>query len=222
MEVILKVSNDGSNTLFVPSLNEHYHSTNGAITEALHVYIKEGLQFYLNSDGANRDVNILEIGFGTGLNALVTALDGSYTRLNYDGLELNPLSLESTSGLHYFDQLGGESEELFAKITHAQWDVSCSITDSMSLRKIHQDINCWQSDRRYQVVYFDAFAPEVQPEMWEPEVLSKIAELTLPNGVLTTYCAKGEVRRRLQAVGFKVYRIPGPPGKREMIRAVKI
>lgn len=221
MEVEFKISKDGSSTLFVPALNEHYHSMNGAITEAKHVYVDQGLNFFINSSLSTSEINILEIGFGTGLNGLVTLLNGGSNLINYDGLELNPLDHEILSQLNFTQQLNEESNSVFEIISSANWNEEVTIGNNFNLNKLHTSIFEWQPKRVYHVVYFDAFAPEIQPEMWEVTVLQKIADATARGGVLTTYCAKGEVRRRLQAVGFKVFRIPGPPGKREMIRAVK-
>ncbi len=221
MEVELKISKDGSSTLYVPALNEHYHSMNGAITEAKHVYVDQGLNFFINSDSTVSDINILEIGFGTGLNALVTQLNGSSRFLNYDGLELNPLSKAVLLEMNFAQQISEESISVYEKISSSEWNKSVLINDDFNLTKLHTSVFDWNPKSLYHVVYFDAFAPEIQPEMWEVSVLQKIADATVTGGVLTTYCAKGEVRRRLQSVGFKVFRIPGPPGKREMIRAVK-
>lgn len=222
MELEVKISKDGSNTLFVPSLNEHYHSTNGAITEAIHVYRTEGLDFFCQENPTTKIINILEIGFGTGLNALVSAMSHISPELNYDGLELYPLSLNTIQKLNYTTELGVDSNELYSHITRADWNIPTKITNKFTLHKINQNLLSWTPQTKYQVIYFDAFGPEVQPEMWSPEVFDKISIAAEPGAVLTTYCAKGEVRRQLKRVGFKVFRIPGPPGKREMARAIKL
>ncbi len=222
MELEVKISKDGSNTLFVPSLNEHYHSTNGAITEAIHVYRTEGLDFFHQENPLTKSINILEIGFGTGLNALVSAMSHITPAFNYDGLELLPLPIETIQQLNYTTELGANSKELYSLITQADWNKPVKITNSFTLHKINQNLLDWSPQKKYQVIYFDAFGPEVQPEMWSPEVFDKIAIAADQGAVLTTYCAKGEVRRQLKLVGFKVFRIPGPPGKREMARAVKL
>lgn len=221
MNVEFKISKDGSSTLFVPALNEHYHSMNGAITEAKHVYVDQGLNFFINSNNTASEINLLEIGFGTGLNALVTALNDDVRTINYDGLELNPLSNEVLSELNFTQQLSSESISVFEMISSCRWNESEPISSRFNLTKLHTSIFDWKPTKVYHVIYFDAFAPEIQPEMWEIPLLQKIANASALGAVLTTYCAKGEVRRRLQSVGFKVFRIPGPPGKREMIRAVK-
>lgn len=222
MELQIKISLDGSNTIYVPSLNEHYHSTNGAITEAIHVYRHEGLEHYMSENPNCKQINVLEIGFGTGLNALVTALNTGLNQIYYEGIELFPLPSNTIAQLNYGKVLGETSNLIFEKITESVWNQTNQITPYLTLNKVNTSLFNWNSQKQFQVIYFDAFGPEVQPEMWTAEVFEKISNSTQQGGVLTTYCAKGEVRRQLQRVGFKVYRIPGPPGKREMVRAVKL
>ena len=209
---------DGSNTIYLPLLDEHYHSVKGALTESMHVFIDCGLHHT-----SKKSVRLLEIGFGTGLNALLTALDSS-CRIEYFTVERFPLDPGIMQQTGYFD-LSDPKEALLMKSLHqAPWDIDVEITPHFTIHKILADFtdrHCFLPDA-LDVVYFDAFAPEKQPEMWSEEIFRRIFSLMTPGGILTTYCAKGMIRRRLQAVGFSVERLPGPPGgKREIIRAVK-
>lgn len=216
----IELTDDGSHTLYVPALNEHYHSVNGAIQESTHVYINTGLH-----NCQKRKINILEIGFGTGLNAFLTLLDvlQSGKSINYISLEAYPLPLHIIERLNYPQQIRVADEDLFKKLHLAEWNESEDITSAFRLTKIETDfthfdfknINCAD------IIYFDAFAPDKQPEMWTQQLFDKLYTITKPDGILVTYCAKGEVRRMLQRSGFTVERLPGPPGKREMLRASK-
>jgi len=206
---------DGSHTLFVPEINEHYHSTNGAIQEARHVYINAGL------NQCNEPIiRVLEMGFGTGLNALLTALEAEKRRIQviYTGLEKYPLLAEIINQLNYRDL----SPEIFQKIHAVEWGKSLAITPFFSLQKIALDFADYDYPGPYDVVFYDAFAPDKQAEVWSQSFFSSIYNALNDNGILTTYCAKGEIRRRMQSIGFTVERIPGPLGKREMLRGRKL
>lgn len=215
MQRIIEQTADGSATLFVPEMDEHYHSVKGARTESAHIFVGLGLE----ASTAER-VRVLEIGFGTGLNALLTleAAGAAGRRVNYTAIELYPLAW------HEVEPLGYSDSPLFATLHRTPWEVENEITPHFSLKKIQADArtaagNCGTG---FDVVYFDAFAPEKQPEMWSEELFATLHAAMRPGGVLTTYCAKGAVRRMLQAVGFVVERLPGPPGgKREVLRASK-
>ncbi|HZJ80060.1 MAG TPA: tRNA (5-methylaminomethyl-2-thiouridine)(34)-methyltransferase MnmD [Dysgonamonadaceae bacterium] len=214
---------DGSHSLYVPHLNEHYHSTHGAIQESRHVYIHVGLHAC-----QLQQTNILEIGFGTGLNALLTLLECDKTnkQVHYTSLELYPLDLERAAQLNYAHQLGGDRESaLFMALHKAPWDESMKITPTFDLHKIETDFsnpNNFNTNTRFDLIYFDAFAPEKQPDMWTQQIFDKLFSLCNKNAVITTYCAKGVVRRMLQSAGFAVERLPGPPGKREILRGRKV
>lgn len=226
MKRIIEKTEDGSATLFVPELNEHYHSTKGARTESQHIFIDMGLK--ASSAASPR---ILEIGFGTGLNAWLTLVEAerSGRDIHYTGLELYPLDWEIVEQLSYIsseEQLtvnGGlqSAIDLFKLIHTSPWEQDVPITPHFTLKKIQADVNKWNNGTP-DVIYFDAFAPEKQPEMWSQELFDRLYVLLNENGILTTYCAKGVVRRMLQTAGFIVERLPGPPGgKREILRARK-
>ncbi|NBC83789.1 MAG: tRNA (5-methylaminomethyl-2-thiouridine)(34)-methyltransferase MnmD [Bacteroidetes bacterium] len=219
MEKQLKITRDGSATFYVPHLNEHYHSTHGAISESMHVFIQQG---YYAFEGD--PITILEMGLGTGLNALLTILEAEKNRkhVNYIALEKYPVESCLIEQLNYVQHIHQPNiAYLFNQIHSTPWEKAVAITKYFSLTKINADINDLKSDFRVHVIYFDAFAPEKQPELWTHEVFLRMYDFLMPNGLLTTYCAKGNVRRTMENVGFRVERLPGPPGKREMLRAVK-
>ena len=213
-------TDDGSATLFVPELDEHYHSIKGAYTEALHIYRDCAYRHVAGSSTARHPLRLLEIGFGTGLNAAVTAMDAMAERpVHYITLEKYPVDPSLV------DQLGYESiidAPTFAAIHAAPWEHATAITPHFTLEKCCCDLLTAPLPEDIDIVYFDAFAPEKQPEMWSHEVFARIYKVMRPHGVLTTYCAKGAIRRLLQATGFTVERLAGPiGGKREILRATK-
>jgi tRNA U34 5-methylaminomethyl-2-thiouridine-forming methyltransferase MnmC len=208
----LEQTADGSHTLFVPSLDEHYHSTNGALQESRHVYIEAGL-----NRCTRPEIRVLEMGFGTGVNALLTALeaDRRQVSVHYTALEKFPLPKSLTEKLNYADL----DADLFRRLHAAAWERPERLTPYFTLQKIQTDFNDYAYPGPYDVVYYDAFAPDKQAEVWSPAIFERIRAAMNPGGILTTYCAKGSIRRRMQQAGFQVERIPGPPGKREMLRA---
>jgi len=220
-KIILETTADGSLTLYVPELNEHYHSTNGAIQESLHVYLEAGLSHYIQSNDIipQKEIQILELGFGTGLNAFLTALETGKQKqkIRYTALEKYPLPSEITNLLNY----SAINPSLFQHIHQSEWGTPVSITPDFTLLKLEIDFVEFDFSSRYDVVYYDAFAPDKQPEVWSQKLFDKIFSAMNPDGVLTTYCAKGNVRRMMQQAGFTVERIPGASGKREMLRANK-
>jgi tRNA U34 5-methylaminomethyl-2-thiouridine-forming methyltransferase MnmC len=211
------LTTDGSRTLFVPDLKEHYHSVNGAFSESMHVFIKNGFRA-VSSD----PVKILEIGFGTGLNAYLTLIESlNAKRMTiYHGLELFPLPDDVLALLHYTVPADLDGQ-WFQAIHKTEWERDVQLNESFILKKIQDDLLKIKFDTQYDLVYFDAFAPDVQPDLWAKEIFQKIYQSTIRGGILTTYCAKGAVRRIMSDVGFQVERLPGAPGKREMLRAVK-
>lgn len=219
MKRVIEQTEDGSATLFVPELNEHYHSVKGARTESQHIFIDKGLKACTVSQP-----QILEIGFGTGLNALLTleAAEQEERPIFYTGIELYPLIWAEVAILKYSDN------PLFEALHTTVWGEAMNITPHFTLQKIQGDAFAVMQDElaakhSFDVVYFDAFAPEKQPEMWSEALFYNLYASMNENGILTTYCAKGVIRRLLQDVGFKVERLPGPPGgKREILRATKI
>lgn len=214
----LIVTSDGSHTIFLPELNEHYHSVYGAFQESKHIFIKHGLNS-LPGDS----VNILEVGFGTGLNALLTALEitESSRTVNYTSIEKYPLEKETIDRLNHGNISGFTGMKIFINLHSAPWNIKVNITENFNIEKIEGDLTKTELNGSYDLVYFDAFGPDKQPEMWSPGIFSKISAVTKTGGVLVTYSAKGQVKRNLMACGFEVTLFPGPPGKRQMIRAIK-
>ena len=223
MHTQIVTTEDGSHSLFVPQLSEHYHSTHGAIQESRHIYIDAGFCVY-----SLKQINVLEIGFGTGLNTFLTLLEAEKTNtvVHYTSLELYPIDIETAKQLNYAEHLMDTSKtELFMDLHNAPWNESIEITHNFTLHKIEIDFsnpeNLITTDK-FDVIYFDAFAPEKQPEMWNQEIFDKLFAMCNMNAIITTYCAKGVVRRMLQCAGFRVERLPGPPGKREILRGRKL
>lgn len=211
---------DGSKTIQIEDWDEQYHSKHGAIQEAYHVFIEHGLRLFKNTN-----ISILEIGFGTGLNALITLLEIEKLnlRVNYVGVEAFPVSPAEVKELDYCSQLNvGKQQESFQKMHNSEWESQNSISDRFQLKKQMKDFKSINDINLFNLVYFDAFGARVQPELWTEEIFLKMYQALKHEGVLVTYAAKGSVRRALQTVGFKVERLPGPPGKREMLRATKI
>jgi tRNA U34 5-methylaminomethyl-2-thiouridine-forming methyltransferase MnmC len=200
-------------------IDEHYHSHFGAITESRHIFINAGL------GGIEGEcVTILEVGFGTGLNALLTALYASEhsIKVNYISLEKYPLSPAVISQLNYGSLTGEGGEELFGAIHEAPWNIPVSITRWFTLHKTVSDLTTDQPEGLFDIVFFDAFGPDKQPEMWSMEVMRKIADAMHAGSVFVTYSAKGNLKRMLRALGMEVTLLPGPPGKRVFTRAVKL
>lgn len=221
MNIKFEITEDGSHTFFVPERNEHYHSTHGAIQESMHVYIDAGLRHCVKNE-----VKVLEIGFGTGLNAFLTLLEAEKNnrKIDFTSLELYPVSIIDAEKLNYAGLIDPAQKEVFNEFHKAGWEKWNQVTPYFSLLKMQLDFSDpsnFYPENKFDVVFFDAFAPEKQPEMWTQAIFDKIYSVSSENAILTTYCAKGSVRRILQAAGFFVERLPGPPGKREMLRAVK-
>lgn len=221
MQTILQTTADGSHTLYVPELDEHYHSTHGAIRESMHVYIDAGLRHCLSTE-----INLLEIGFGTGLNAFLTLLEAEKLQkmIHYSTLERYPLSVTTAATLNFSDITDPSRKEIFRMLHTAAWEEWVPVTPFFRLKKhsmaLHEFLMLPQ-DETFDVIYYDAFAPEKQPEMWRQEIFDRLYAISRDNTILTTYCAKGVVRRMLQSAGYIVERLPGPPGKREILRAGK-
>lgn len=209
---------DGSHTIFVPELNEHYHSVHGAVQESEFIFIKNGFDFCTADP-----VRIFEAGFGTGLNALLTAVKAEKRRekVFYTSIEKFPLGKHMTELLNYPHFAGENGREIFDSIHSAEWGVMCSISSFFSILKIKGDIIRDSISGVYDLIYFDAFGPDKQPEMWTREIFAKISEITRPGSIFVTYSAKGEVKRNLKSCGFSVEVIGGPPGKRHIVRAIK-
>jgi tRNA U34 5-methylaminomethyl-2-thiouridine-forming methyltransferase MnmC len=221
MQTDLVISADGSHTLFVPGLNEHYHSVHGAVQESVHVFINAGLKAC-----EPQQINILEIGFGTGLNALLTFLEteSNGKTVNYFSYEPFPLAPEVWKKLNYPEIFKhAQAAEAFEEMHTAAWGRGEAVAGNFVLCKNLEKIEDAElKSNHFHLVYFDAFAPAVQPELWTNAVFNKIFEACTKDAILVTYSATGQVRRNLESTGFEVERIPGPPGKREMLRAKKM
>lgn len=215
---IIKTS-DGSTTFHILEWGECFHSKHGAIQEALHVFIKNGLQLF-----ENQEVSILEIGFGTGLNTLVTYTEfrNLGLKIYYETVEGFPLSWEEASQMNYCNLLNFSNlESVFQTIHQCEWDTEIEISTDFRFKKRKQFFEQIADNERFDLIYFDAFGARVQPELWEEFIFQKMYNALKINGVLVTYSAKGSVQRALKSCGFHVEKLQGPPGKREMIRAIK-
>lgn len=212
------LTEDGSHSLRQSELNETYHSIHGAIQESGHIFIDAGLK-----KCAKDTLQVLEIGFGTGLNAFLTLLESesSQQKIKYTTIELYPLSTESACLLNYPDLLAPEKKDVFYQLHTAPWQNRIQVTPYFELYKVQEDFSCMRLTGQYDLIYFDAFSPDKQPEMWTEDRFRMLYKHCNPSTILTTYCAKGIVRRALQTAGFSVERIAGPPGKREILRALK-
>ena len=216
-------TSDGSKTIQIEGWNEQYHSIHGALQEAKHVYINAGLKTFLERQPKQNALTLLEIGFGTGLNALLTALESLNIsqEICYHGIEAYPVEAEELQALGY-DTLIGSDPSIFQNIHNCSWHENHKILPHFSIVKRQAFFSDIAEVNAFDVIYFDAFGPRVQPNLWIESIFKKMYEALRPNGLLVTYCAKGSVRRCMQAVGFEVERLPGPPGKREMLRAIKL
>jgi tRNA U34 5-methylaminomethyl-2-thiouridine-forming methyltransferase MnmC len=214
----LITTSDGSHTLFVPELNEHYHSIHGAVQESDFIFIGTGF------DRSTADpLRIFEVGFGTGLNALLTASRSILGKREvfYTTIEKYPVDETVLRSLNHHLYAGDSGQQLSDLIHSAPWDKWVYICKNFNIRKIKADINDYPFHGKYDLIYFDAFGPDKQPELWTAEIFAAIAAVTEKGGALITYSAKGEVKRKLKACGFEPALLPGPPGKRQIIRAVK-
>lgn len=210
---------DGSKTIQIMDWQEQYHSKHGAIQEAYHVFIKSGLDLF-----ENQEINILEIGFGTGLNAFITLIefDKRNLKVNYTGVEAYPVSIEELNQLNYLEELKSLSRKDDFDLMHTSpWGDKVEIVENFNLKKEQILFKEISAIAEYDLIYFDAFGARVQPELWTVEIFQIMFNAMKSNGYLVTYAAKGSVRRAMQEVGFLVERLPGPPGKREMLRAKK-
>ena len=214
------ITGDGSHTIYLPDINEHYHSIHGAIQESVHIYIEQGLLRLEQTE-----ISILEIGFGTGLNAFLSFCYSKERsiKINYLSLEKYPLSESEYTQLNYPQQVFPEYNSTFRQMHQADWNVWTDIDPNFRLHKLQVDLLTYQFNPSHQfdLVYYDAFAPGKQPEMWSAEILNKVGATVKNGGLLVTYCAKGSVRRALTDAGFLMARIPGPPGKKEILRGKK-
>jgi len=214
------ITSDGSNTLYLEEMDETYHSKHGAIAESKHIFIQHGL---LAKSETDRKIKVFEVGFGTGLNAILTQFVANEEELEVDyiSVELYPLGQNLINQLNYAELLSIDVE-LIQAIHKSEWGVRNTIANRFELIKLQEDLTKMKIPNELDVVYFDAFAPEKQEEMWSEEIFKNIYTAMNSNGILVTYCVKGEIRRRLKSIGFQVEKLKGPEGgKREMMRAIK-
>ncbi len=214
------VSNDGSHSIISGRFGESYHSRHGALQESLHVFIEHGL---LHLKEEKSSISLLEFGFGSGLNSMLTwkvADTDSLLHVGYTGLEMYPISKDMVSRLNYPELL--QMSDQFAKIHEVKWNIRHELGPSFHFTKILMDFSAPAIKEEFDLIYYDPFAPSCQPEMWQTPQLAKVRGLMCDGAILVTYCAKGSFKRALKELGFEVEELPGPPGKREMIRAKKI
>ena len=210
---------DGSTTIYLPEWEESYHSKHGAVQEAYHVFIKNGFSLF-----QGKPIAILEIGFGTGLNAYITCLEVDQAKqvVHYVGVEAYPVAIDEAMKMNYASAIYSESEPLFKQLHQAAWEKPTEITPCFTIAKRQQFFQDIQDVGLYDLVYFDAFGFRVQPELWTEEVFATMYKAMKPGGVLVTYACRSVIKNAMLAVGFKVEKLPGAPGKREMLRAFKL
>ena len=218
MERSLKITEDGSHTLFVNDLDEPYHSIHGALQESMHVFIEQGLQYV-----TGQSLRILEVGFGTGLNALLTLSESIRLKMDiyYHAVEKYPVTDSEYKLLNYEKCISPSPKGILNKIHSCSWGRPEKISDHFILLKEETDFRQMNPPPGINLIYFDAFSPDKQPKLWTNEVFGLIEGVTDTGAVLVTYSSRGTVRRTLNSCGFDVHKVPGPPGKREMIRAIK-
>ena len=214
---------DGSPTLYMEQFDEYYHSKHGAIQEAMHVYLKMGFTHWQSQNPERADCRVFEMGFGTGLNAFLTAEAASHTKINllFDSIEAYPLGADEVKEVGYSAFFDGDRKQLFEQIIDCPWEKETQLSSHFTLLKEQISFEDYTFKSSYDLIYYDAFGARTQPELWEDECFFAIVENLNPGGVFVTYSAKGSVRRALEGLGLIVSLVPGPPGKREMIQAVR-
>ena len=215
----IRITQDGSTTIYLPDWEENYHSKHGAIQEAQHVFIKNGLALF-----ENRSISILEIGFGTGLNAFITFLESKKRNqtINYVGVEAYPVPAAEIAQMNYVQELTAfDFASIFKEIHSCNWEEKIQLDANFEITKQQKFFNEINDSQKFDLIYFDAFGYRVQPELWSTAIFQKMFDALKPNSVLVTYAARGVVKRSMIEVGFRVEKLAGPPGKREMFRAFK-
>ena len=224
MQRELLITNDGSHTIAIPYLGVTYHSHHGAIQESMHVYINAGLKYYLQKNKTTEAISIFEMGFGTGLNALLTLIQAEelQQQIVYEAVELFPIDNQIVDSLNYCKTLDRpDLEPAFLSLHNSDWETEIKISTYFTIKKVRKSVKDFTQGNNYHLVYFDAFSPAEQPELWTAAIFSQVHAMMKEGGVFVTYCSKSEVRRNLSSVGFDVKKVPGPRGKREMILATK-
>lgn len=211
-------TNDGSTTIHLPEWNESYHSKHGAIQEAYHVFIKSGLSLF-----EGKPISILEIGFGTGLNCFITFVEAKKANqaINYVGVEAYPVALEEAMQMNYATAIDESQNHIFRQIHQSDWEQKNALSDSFTLTKRKQFFQDIKDENAFDLIYFDAFGYRVQPELWSEEIFAAMFKALKANGVLVTYACRTSIKNAMLSAGFSVEKLPGAPGKREMLRASK-
>lgn len=222
-DIKIITTEDGSHSLYHEGLKETYHSFHGALQESIHVFIEKGLRFWRTKNGLPKEVDIFEVGFGTGLNALLAAkfATENEVKINFTSVEPFPVPMDTINQLNYIDQIGKEElKETFKQLHTAKWDELVEINPFFSLKKVKGKLEDFTGEKQFDIIFFDAFAPNKQSELWTEEMMQKCYQLLRKDGVFTTYSAKGQLKRDLKKVGFEVETLAGPPGKKEMVRGI--
>ncbi len=211
-------TNDGSTTIHLPEWNESYHSKHGAIQEAYHVFIKNGFSLF-----EGRPITVLEIGFGTALNCFITYLESKKSNqgIDYVGVEAYPVALDEAMQMNYAHEIEASENAVFRQLHEVDWEQKNVISPNFTLTKRKQFFQDITDEESFDLIYFDAFGFRVQPELWSEAVFAKMYTALKPNGVLVTYACRTAIKTAMQSVGFSVQKLPGAPGKREMLRAIK-
>ncbi|MFT4153378.1 tRNA (5-methylaminomethyl-2-thiouridine)(34)-methyltransferase MnmD [Parafilimonas sp.] len=219
---IIQITQDGSHTIAIPSKNIAYHSIHGALQESMHIFMKCGLRHCINSLPQNKPVYVFEMGLGTGLNALLAWKEATLLRqkIIYCAVELYPLTTAEANSLNYDSFMEGHNMHLSA-IHNAAWNTFTVLNEYFSFEKTNIDIQAFHTTKKFHIIFFDAFDPNAQPELWTEVVFKKMFGMLHTHGILITYCSKGAVQRAMKAAGFTIEKLKGPPGKREIIRAKK-
>jgi len=213
------ITDDGSTTIRIPEWDENYHSTHGAIQEAKHVFIKNGLDLFQNQDS----ISILEVGFGTGLNAFITFLETlNKKKVNYVGVEAYPVSADEITQMNYVSELqASRYQEVFNTMHSCDWENQQIISGNFILTKRKQFFQDIEDKNQFDLIYFDAFGFPLQPELWSEAIFKKMYDALLPKGTLVTYACRSSIKNAMLTSGFSIEKLPGAPGKREMLRATK-
>lgn len=223
---IVYTTNDGSHTLYVPGMDETYHSRNGAVEESLYVFIAKGLQAFVAANPEKKTVHVFEVGFGTGLNAILTFIEAKKLNIDivYHSIEAFPLAIDLIKQLNYTDGLNTHEQAIFTQMHTADWNIPVAIEGQFTLVKHHaklEDFSFAALQNYFDVIYMDAFAPNKQAELWDIAIFEQLYKALAMQGLLVTYTSKGDVKRAMQQVGLTVEKLDGPPRKRHMLRGVK-
>lgn len=219
-QIKIITTEDGSHSLYREDLKETYHSFHGALQESVHVFINMGLDYFYEKHKPSQ-IRILEVGFGTGLNALLAQdfAERNQVNIHFETLETIPLQADVYQNLNYAEKM--DKQNIFISMHESSWGYETDISRFFSLKKVNTPLESYQNSRPFDIIFFDAFAPSKQPELWELEILEQVFGFTASPGVFTTYCAKGQLKRDLKTVGYEVATLAGAPGKKEMVRAEK-